>query len=54
MSRDINGQLELKYESRIKVIDGNLTGIILCPDGKLITFNMTNSIKIWSAKNKSN
>ena len=54
MSRDINGQLELKYESRIKVIDGNLTGIILCPDGKLITFNMTNSIKIWNAKNKSN
>ena len=54
MSRDINGQLELKYESRLKVIDGNLTGIILCPDGKLITFNMTNSIKIWNAKNKSN
>ena len=53
MLRDINGQLKLQYESRHKVIDGNLTGIIFCPDGKLITFNMTNSIKIWNAKNKS-
>ena len=53
MSRDINGQLELQAENRFKVIDGNLTGIIYCPDGKLITFNMTNDIKIWNAKNKS-
>ena len=52
MSRDINGQLELQFENRFKVIDGNLTGIIFCPDGKLITFNMTDSIKIWNAKNK--
>ena len=52
MSRDINGQLELQFENRFKVIDDNLTGIIFCPDGKLITFNMTDSIKIWNAKNK--
>ena len=53
MSRDINGQLELKFESRNKVIGGNITGITICPDGKLIIFNMTGSIKIWNSKNLS-
>ena len=50
MSRDMNGQLELKFETRNKVIDGNDTGIKICPDGKLIIFNMTGSIKIWNSK----
>lgn len=53
MSRDMNGQLELKFESRNKVISGNITGITICPDGKLIIFIMTGSIKIWNPKNPS-
>ena len=52
MSRDINGQLELQFENRFKVIDGNLTGMIFYPDGGLMTFGVTDSIKIWNAKNK--
>ena len=53
MSRDINGQLELKFESRIKFIIDNITGITICPNGKLIIFNMTGSIKIWNPKSPS-
>ena len=53
MLRDENGQLELKSEKEIKIIDGIISGIQLCPDGKLITFNMNNCIKIWNTKNTS-
>ena len=53
MLRDKNGQLELKSEKIINIIDGIISGIQICPDGKLITFNMKNCIKIWNAKNTS-
>ena len=51
MSRSENGQLELTFENKFKVIDGNVIGIKICPDKKLITFNMSGCIRIWNNKN---
>ena len=51
MSRDKNGQLELKQLNRNKILDYFVAGIAKLPDGKFMIFNMENSITVWYSKN---
>ena len=53
MSRDKNGQLELKQLNRNKILDYFVAGIALLRDGRLMIFNMANNISVWNPKNKS-
>ena len=53
MVRKENGDLILISQDKIKIHNSNITGIILCPDGKLITYEFNSSIKIWKNKNNS-
>ena len=51
MSRDLNGQLELKNVNKKKILDYFVAGIAKLPDGKFMIFNMENSITVWYSKN---
>ena len=53
MSRDSNGQLELKNVNKKKILDYFVAGIYKLPDGKFVIFNMNNNLTVWNSKNKS-
>ena len=53
MVRDSNGQLELKYVNRNKIMNDIVAGIAKIPDGRLMIFSVRNNITVWNAKNTS-
>ena len=50
MSRDKNGQLELKQLNRNKILDYFVAGIALLGNGRLMIFNMANNISVWNPR----
>lgn len=50
MSRDKNGQLELKQLNRNKIIDDIVVGIALLRDGRLMILSKDDNITVWNPK----
>ena len=51
MLRDKEGQLELKYVNKNKIMNDIVAGIAKLPDGRLMIFSVKNNITIWNVKN---
>ena len=50
MLRDKEGQLELKYVNKNKIMNDIVAGIAKLPDGRLMIFSVKNNITVWNVK----